>query len=69
MPHIPDDFILRAVEYTMKRNRKLNHAEIGREMPSVLGNNGNNIAAELAAQFQKLRLRHIFYIQRTGHPV
>ena len=43
MSHIPDDAVIRCIEYIMQSHRELHHPQTGGKMARVAGNFFNNV--------------------------
>src|SRR6202011_3703861 len=52
---VPDDGVLGAVEYAVKRQRQLHHAQVGREVAAGLGDLLDQEGADLCGQLFELR--------------
>ena len=53
--YIPDDFVVRCIEYIMQSNCQFNYTKAGTKMTRIVANNINNELAQLCAYFKKIR--------------
>src|SRR4051794_40788260 len=56
VPDVPDQFVVRGVEYIMGRNGKLDHAEPRAEMPARHRHRGDHLLAQLIGELRELVL-------------
>ena len=64
MPHVEHNAILRLAEHILQRQRQLNHAQIGRKMPTLLQHCIDQQRANLARQPLHLLNAQLFQILR-----
>ena len=62
--HVPQEFVLRCRENLMHRDRQLNHAQIRPQVPTGLGQLGDQLLTHLVSQLQQLLLRQLLDVFR-----
>jgi hypothetical protein len=73
MARVEDDRVVRRIEDTMKRQRELDHAEVGPQMPPGGRNLVDQVLADFVGEVGELPLRKALQICGTAdlfkHPV
>ena len=62
MAYIPDNCVMRTVEYAVKRNRQFNDTEIACKVAAVLSNCFYNCFSDFFCKNRELVFRNFFYI-------
>ena len=65
MPHIPDQTVVRGVEYIMQRNGQFNGAQSGGEMAAAGGDAMNQKLAQFLGQFREFGCRQLAQVRRV----
>ena len=66
--HVPDEPVVRGIEYVVERYRKLDHPEVGGEMPPVVRHRDDDPVADFLCELLQLSNREIFELRRIFNP-
>jgi len=69
MTDIPDQAIIRRVEYVMQRHGQFDNAQPRTQMPARLGHRANGRCTQLIGQLPQLRWLQMAQIRRQGNCV